>query len=322
VLRIEEYIMPEKMKVLIAYDGSSCADTALDDLRRAGLPQVAEALIIAVADVFLPPPSDVERTFPEQVPMAVQSAWTQATHALEEARTLAMQAQNRVQASFPDWDVSAEACADSPAWAIIKKADTWQPDLIVVGSHGRSTVGRLLLGSVSYKVVTETHCSVRVGRGGHKAGEVPVRLVIGVDGSADAVAAVHAVAARLWPTGSEMRLVAVLDSRMLTALAPSRPPVAEWANASAPDEQAWVHQMVEALAEQLRATGLTVSSIMKPGDPKDVLLDEARHWEADCIVVGARGLSRIERFLLGSVAAAVTARAHCSVEVIRSRRTR
>jgi len=310
------------MKVLIAYDGSSCADAALDDLRRAGLPHVAEALIIAVADVFLPSPSDVEQTFPGQVPMAVQSAWTQATHAVEEAHALAMQARARVQASFPDWDVSAEACADSPAWAVIKKADTWQPDLIVVGSHGRSTVGRLLLGSVSYKVVTEAQGSVRVGRGDHKAGEVPVRLVVGVDGSADAVAAVHAMAARHWPVGSETRLVAVLDSRMLTALAPRRPPVAEWVKVGAPDEQAWVHQMVETLAEQLRATGLTVSSIIKPGDPKDVLLDEAAHWEADCIVVGARGLSRIERFLLGSVTAAVAVRAHCSVEVIRPKRTR
>jgi nucleotide-binding universal stress UspA family protein len=321
VLRIEEHIMPEKLKVLIAYDGSSCADAALDDLRRAGLPPVAEALIIAVADVFLPPPSDAERTLPEQVPMAVQSAWAQATHAVEEAHALAIQARDRVQAVFPDWEVSAEACADSPAWAIIKKADTWQPDLLVVGSHGRSTVGRLLLGSISYKVVTEAHCSVRIGRSDHKTGVAPVRLVIGVDGSADAVAAVHAVAARHWPTGSETRLVAVLDSRMLTALAPYHPPVAEWAKAGAPDEQAWVHQMVEALAEQLRAIGLTVSSVIQPGDPKDVLLHQAMHWEADCIMVGARGLSRIERFLLGSVAAAVTARAHCSVEVVRPRST-
>jgi nucleotide-binding universal stress UspA family protein len=80
--------------------------------------------------------------------------------------------------------------------------------------------------------------------------------------------------------------------------------------------------MVEALAEQVRATGLTVSSIIKPGDPKVVLLEEAAHWEADCLVVGARGLSHIERFLLGSVAAAVATRAPCSVELIRPRHTR
>jgi hypothetical protein len=53
-----------------------------------------------------------------------------------------------VQTVFPAWDVRAEACADSPAWAVIKQVDTWQPDLVVVGSHGRSAVGRWLLGSV------------------------------------------------------------------------------------------------------------------------------------------------------------------------------
>jgi nucleotide-binding universal stress UspA family protein len=56
---------------------------------------------------------------------------------------------------------------------------------------------------------------------------------------------------------------------------------------------------------------------MKEGDPKHVLLDEAEQWGADCLFVGARGLSRIERFLLGSVSAAVAARAQCSVEVVR-----
>jgi len=31
--------MAERMKILIGYDGSHCADAALDDLRRAGLPE-------------------------------------------------------------------------------------------------------------------------------------------------------------------------------------------------------------------------------------------------------------------------------------------
>src|SRR5262249_52768870 len=152
--------MSQKMKVLMAYDGSSCADTALNDLQLAGLPQEAEALLLSVAEVFLPPSSPTP-AFPAPVPPAVQRAWAQATHALEEAHTLAQQARTRLLKSFPAWDVFAEACADSPAWAIIKKAETWQPDLIVVGSHGRSALGRFVLGSVSQKVLTEAHCSVR-----------------------------------------------------------------------------------------------------------------------------------------------------------------
>jgi hypothetical protein len=107
-----------------------------------------------------------------------------------------------VQTVFPAWDVRAEACADSPAWAVIKQVDTWQPDLVVVGSHGRSAVGRWLLGSVSHKILTEARCSVRVGRSRTPPAAPSVRLLLGVDGSPDAAAAVHAVAGRAWPAGS------------------------------------------------------------------------------------------------------------------------
>ena len=42
------------------------------------------------------------------------------------------------------------------------------PDLVLVGSHGRSRLGRLILGSVSQKVLSHVHCSVRIGRCGPK----------------------------------------------------------------------------------------------------------------------------------------------------------
>jgi len=312
--------MSDPMKVLIAYDGSSGADAALADLPRAGLPRVAEALILSVADVFLPPQSSPAPAFPAQVPAAVQRAWAQATQAVEEARALALQARAHVLTAFPAWDVRAETCADAPAWAVIKQADTWQPDMIVMGSHGRSAMGRLLLGSVSHKVLTEAHCSVRVGRRPYQTDEAPLHLLIGVDGSADAEAAVHAVAMREWPPGSAIRLVTALDARTYTALAFTHLPRGTGTAAKNETESTWVSDLVEAMAAPLRTRGLTVSSVVTEGDPKHVLLNEAEHWQADGIFVGARGLSRVERFLLGSVSAAVAARAHCSVEVVRTSR--
>ena len=308
--------MSEKMKVLIAYDGSSCADFALSDLQYAGLPQEVEALILSVAEVFLPPPSPTP-ALPPQVPPAVQRAWTQATHAVDEAYTLAQQARTRLLQSFPAWEVGAEACADSPAWAVIKKAETWQPALIVVGSHGRSALGRFVLGSVSQKILTEARCSVRVARQRRQTARDPLHLLMGIDGSPDAAAAVQAVAARAWPVASTVRLVTALDARMSTALAFKRLPQETGTVARDAETSVSIAQTVEPLAELLRSRGLSVASVMKEGDPKQVLLDEAEQWEADCIFVGARGLRRVERFLLGSVSAAVAARARCSVEVVR-----
>jgi nucleotide-binding universal stress UspA family protein len=308
--------MPEKMKVLIAYDGSSCADAALNDLPCAGLPHEAEALILSVVEVFLPPSSPTS-AFPAHVPPAVQMAWTQATHALDEAHTLAQQARARLLKSFPAWDVSAEACADSPAWAIIKKVEAWQPDIVVVGSHGRSALRRFVLGSVSQKVLTEAHCSVRIGRQRRQADTGPLHLIIGIDGSPDTAAAVQAVAARGWPVDSAVRLVTALDARMSTTLALMRLPAETGTAERDAEASVWMAETVEPMAELLRTRGLTVSAAIKEGDPKHVLLDEAEQWAADCLFVGARGLSRVERFLLGSVSASVAARAHCSVEVVR-----
>ena len=309
--------MSEQMKILIAYDGSDCANAALEDLPRAGLPRVAEALILSVAEVFLPPSSSPAPALPAEVPVAVQRAWAQATHAVDEARALAQQARTRLLTLFPAWEVQAEACADSPAWAVVKKADTWQPDLLVVGSHGRSALARFVLGSVSQKILTEARCSVRVGRRHRQTHATPVRLLIGVDGSPDAAAAVCAVAAREWPVGSAVRLVTALDARMCTALAFMRLPGQTGTEMRDADEHASMARTIDAMAAPLHEWGLAVSSVITAGDPKQVLLDEAEHWGADSLFVGARGLSRVERFLLGGVSAAVAARAHCSVEVVR-----
>jgi nucleotide-binding universal stress UspA family protein len=75
-----------------------------------------------------------------------------------------------------------------------------------------------------------------------------------------------------------------------------------------------IHQAAESA---LREAGLQVTSLIEEEDPKLLLIAEAERWKADSIFVGARGLNRIERFLLGSVSTAVVSRAHCSVEVAR-----
>ncbi|MBM3225630.1 MAG: universal stress protein [Candidatus Tectomicrobia bacterium] len=305
------------MKILIAYDGSQCADAALHDLQRAGLPQHAEALIVAIADVVPPPAQPLAETYPTQVPPAVRRAWQEAATAVEEAHTLAQRACAQVQTLFPHWQVQAEASADSPAWGVIKQADAWHPDLLVVGSHGRSALGRLVLGSVSQTVVREAHCAVRVARAGRQSSETPAQLVIGVDGSPDARAAVDTMAARRWPAGSTVTLGAVLDARLLVSLMPTPPFDEAWTRAGDAATTERVQALLQPLLPPLQAAGLTVTTLIRDGDPKHLLPEIAAQCEADCLVVGARGLSRIERFLLGSVSTAVAARAHCSVEIIR-----
>ena len=70
-------------------------------------------------------------------------------------------------------------------------------------------------------------------------------------------------------------------------------------------------------AKSLRDAGLIVSEMVVSGDPREVIIAEADRWNADSIFVGARGLGRMERLLLGSVSTYVVNHAHCTVEVVR-----
>jgi nucleotide-binding universal stress UspA family protein len=313
-------LVNEPMKILIAYDGSESSDGAIDDLRHAGLPKTVDALVMTLADVFLPPQinEDADNAFPAHEPAAVRHAHQLAERAVKEAELLAMRGSERIKQSFPEWSIRHEALADSPAWAIIRKADEWQSDLVIVGAHGRSVLGgRLILGSVSQRVLYEANCSVRVSRGRLRDADSPLRVVIGVDNSPYADAAVDAVYRRDWPAGTEVRLLAVVDAVLAITPDPSQPPILNLIEVGDEENRDQVRQLVQPAADRLRSAGLDVAVMIRSGNPKDEIVEEAEGWGVDCIFVGAKGMRGIDRLLLGSVSSAVTARAPCSVEVVR-----
>ena len=287
--------MTEKMKILIGYDGTNGADLALDDLRRAGLPREAEVLVVSVAE-----PSFV-LSGPGSLEMIIAR---DSIFGMEKARTLAEKAVGRIRSDFPGWRVEEAVVPGSPSESLIVKADEWGADLLVVGSHGHTALGRFFLGSVSQSVVAHARCSARVARlCPHKQMAdpgSPVRIVIGVDGSPGAEAAVRAVASRQWPEGSEACVVNGLwvippvseEEEMHEHIAMQ---AAEWVAREKPVAE----EIVGSAVEQLKAAGLATTAIIKVEEPKRLLLSEAERWDADCVFVGARGLSRLKRLLLG-----------------------
>lgn len=299
------------MKILIAYDGSEFADAAIRDMANAGLPDDAQAIVYTVADVIVPPEVEPGDEVPPELP-AVRRAHSRAKQKLNEAEARAREASERLKKDFPNWSVSFEAVAESPAWAIIFKAGEWQANLIVVGSHGKSGLaGRLILGSVSQRVLYEASCSVRVGRESQNSG--PLRIVAGVDGSSHSKAAVHEIAKRRWPAGTEVRLLSVVDTVMLL----NDDQNVKWIEVGNEENMDQVRSLFEPEVEQLRQSGLKAEVVIKRGHPTQQLLDEAENWRAHSIFAGAKGVRGIQKLLLGSVSAAVAARAQCSVEVVR-----
>jgi nucleotide-binding universal stress UspA family protein len=301
-------------KILVAYDGSECAKAAIENLKRAGLPPRAEALVLSLADVWPPPPVDVEGTPSRVIEMqeAARMTLARAVKTSEEGAT-------RVRAIFPDWTVTNEAAADSPAWGILNCADRWGADLIVVGSHGMSAIDRLFIGSVSQRVMAHASGTVRVARPGSQPENRAIHVIVGFDGSVDADAALREVSSRSWPADTEIHIVTAIDLRMVSAVATKVVGSKHEDESAATHSGEYISKMAEAAAGKMRAGGVRVTSHVVEGEPKRVLTDMAEQLAADAIFVGATGLRGMRRLLLGSVSSAVTAHAPCTVEVVRNR---
>ena len=312
------------MKILLGYDGSESADAALRDLKRAGLPDEAEALIVSVADVMMTPATSnyeiaEQALTSRRVTASLMLAQKETARIVSEAKAFTRKASELVRSYFPDWHVREEVLTGQPSHELISKADEWKPDLVVVGSHGHSLAGRLILGSVSKKIMTDSHHSVRVTRGALEKNEFdPIKIVIGVDGSAEAEHAVRAVGRRIWPDGTEVRIVAVDDGTSPARVSQILPKAAATISDENEEPALAARKMVDWAENELSVIGLNVSVVIEQGDPQRVLINHAQKWDADAIFVGGRRFSSaFERFRLGSVATALVTKAHCSVEVAR-----
>jgi len=304
------------MKILVAYDGSMSADAAIEDLRRAGLPQQTEALVMCVADKGWTPPESVAST---EEPTD-DASWRSK---LAEAEVLAESAANRIRSGFRCWTVSSEALWGSPAKIILETAGWWHPDLLVVGSHGRSGVARFFLGSVSLELIHKAPGSVRVTRmGGSPQTDRPIRIVIGIDGSAEGDRVIRSVAARCWPEKTEVQIISAVQTLVpaTTALDASTYAQERAYSVICEADDRLRFQLENSAADAanvLRQAGLAVTTHIVDADPREAILAAAERVEADAIFVGARGLGRMDRLLLGSISSYVVTHAHCTVEVVR-----
>jgi nucleotide-binding universal stress UspA family protein len=200
----------------------------------------------------------------------------------------------------------------------IAGAEKGGADLIVVGSHGRSAWARALLGSTSQFVIGHARCSVRVGRSSSTPAGSPLRILVAIDGSPASLQAAHEVARRRWPPGTSVRLLTAVDLRFASSLVADPAPWADVRHLRHESTATTPRRVVEGAAELYEGSNLAVTTVVREGVPARVILQEAERMGAEAIFVGAKGHSRVERVLLGSVSASVAARATCSVEVVRA----
>jgi len=144
-----------------------------------------------------------------------------------------------------------------------------------------------------------------------------MRVLLAYDGSAGAEAARELLGHLHLPSRTEVAVVFALDSRHGHVAAP------EPASRSAGDGQIQrrlAHDIDRELANVaafLQAADRSCATRLLHGRPASAIVDEARRWDADLVVIGARGHGPLESLLLGSVSAEVVDHAPCPVLVAR-----
>ena len=205
--------------------------------------------------------------------------------------------------------VDVEVEASDVAAAIVEQARRTDADLIVMGTHGRSGLSRLRLGSVAEAVTRAAPCPVLLVRTEADLDGWRLRRVLAavdpndLDTSADLVPAQAQRAADLAASfGAHLDLLAVAER------SPDRgyPSLRRCA--------ASLLSITVRLARRPSAPA-RVDYIVRQGDPVDAIVAEAERTEADLVVVGTRRRG-LRRLVLGSVAEGVARRSPCPVLVV------
>jgi nucleotide-binding universal stress UspA family protein len=148
-----------------------------------------------------------------------------------------------------------------------------------------------------------------------------MKVLLATDGSPHSEAAVAQVAKQPWPAGTAVRVLTILHPSIPMFMEPTLLVAAAHVQQAEELRQRGTEIVLKA-SDRIRrgATRVTVTTKILEGSPQELIVEEARDWDADLIVVGSHGYGRLQRMLLGSVAGAVVANAPCSVQVVRAKR--
>jgi nucleotide-binding universal stress UspA family protein len=311
--------MRKAMKVLLAVDGSEYGLTAVEEAARMPWPEGSMVRIISISEL----PTTV---LAWGMPMSTGTVeeWEKIFED-RSGENVARAMARFSQIASAQIEVTSKTLKGDPKRVILDEAEHWQADLIVVGTHGYSTLERIWLGSVSRAIASHAECAIRIVRRRNAPVEPGkgMKILLAVDGSKFSDATVEEVATRPWPQGSEIRVLSALHLQFA-------PTPEVWALPNgyyARVEETMREQGESAVgyaASRLRdsnteraGTSLTVTTEVIAGHAEEIIIEVAKKWEADLIVLGSHGHSGLGRFLLGSVSQAVASHAPCSVEIVR-----
>ena len=305
------------MKILFATDGSDSASNAAGMLTRFPFPVDRSAVVMTVFDSKLLAVGkhlDLDESQNRVIKEAEQTLREDIDQLL---------ADNASRLKDAGWVCSTESRMGNPAEEIIKTADELQPDMIVLGSHGHKGVKHFLLGGVSDRVLRHAHCSVLIVKPSTRLSappddssqHLPWRILVAYDGSNSAQEAISLCASLPLHKDAEISVVSVMPMIHMyhQDLRQQLNPI--WQQKKLAQKKA----LEQAVNDLQWPTRQVTTELLEGADVSQVILDIAKTRDIDLVVIGSKGRSTFERFMLGSITNYVAGHAPCSVMVVRAR---
>ena len=287
------------MKVLVATDGSKYGGWALNWAAMLPLVEPPKVTALHVLDV-----AALRAPFLVQPVMAGTERYIQEEIQRMEARSVKTLQEARQQLASLKLKGTIRKEQGAVAPTILKNAPK-RDGLLVVGSQGLDALDRFMLGSVSTNLIHHATCPVLVVKG--EASPLR-RIIVATDGSEASAKALRFVLSKLQPdrsTGKGVRVpihVSVLHVLPLIMY---------------PGLKEGSKKLLEQNVQKLTKAGFTAEPLCYLGNPAEEIMKAASQQQADLIVMGAKGLGAIARFLIGSVSTRVVQHAKCAVLVVR-----
>lgn len=293
------------MKILFATDGSKYSEFAVKFLKHLHLTDNSKVYLVNVVQSYTP--AGYTDVYPGILTML------EDFH--KESLAAADKILNKTEALFDGGPakIVKKSYVGHPAEEIIKAAEEFDVDLIVIGSAGRTGIEELLLGGMSQKVLKYSKRAVLIVKKSFKKLD---KILFASDGSVYAHKALEWVVNSKIPKSAKVHVLSVvpaLENVLLQESMASKEIIKPIMDA----HKHAAELIIEAAKKELKSHFSKVDGEVVIGDPANEIVIASKEGKYDIIILGAKGASNIEAFLLGTVTKKVAKLTSSSVIVVR-----